>query len=122
MGGPIRAGFEAGGREGEKAIVLVQGRGSSRRSPAEPGTRTDGAAYTRRPRQRTPACMRGRVCVGGGAQAAEATAGGIRLRAFLSSVLLTKACASSRRSKTCGATPRLFSASSIFRRRKALVA
>ncbi len=57
-----------------------------------------------------------------GAQAAEATAGEIFLRARLSSVVPTKACASSLRSKTWGATPRLVRASSILRRRKALVA
>ena len=59
---------------------------------------------------------------GGRDQAAEATAGEIILRARLSSVVPRKAWASSLRSKTWGATPRLVSASSIFRRRKALVA
>ena len=54
--------------------------------------------------------------------AAEATAGEILFRAFLSSALPRKAWASSLRSKTWGATPRLVRASSIFRRRKALVA
>jgi len=52
--------------------------------------------------------------------AAEATAGEIRLRAFVS-VLPRKAWASSLRSNTWGATPRRVSASSIFRRRNALV-